>query len=74
MHLGLILLQIYLFISILRDLQFQAKNPCVNQITDECEKDLQLLFGIIFKAMRGMSFNAIAFWLLTHIYNNDTWP
>jgi hypothetical protein len=60
------------FLSRLRNLQVRAKSRRLIPITDNCQRDLELMINIIKIAHTGMSMNIIDYRRPTHIYRSDS--
>jgi hypothetical protein len=73
-HVGMAIPFIHHFLSRLRDLQVWAKSRQSIPITNECQKDLELMINIIKIAHDGISMNIIVYRWLMHIYCSDSCP
>ena len=67
-NMGLIMCQIYHFLSRLRELHKRAKNRRTIKINDRCIKDLELIIYFLDKASKGVDINLLAYRKPTHIY------
>jgi hypothetical protein len=73
-HLGMAIPFVHHFLSRLHDLQVWAKSRRLIPITNNCQRDLELMINIIKIAHDGISMNIIVYRRPTHIYHSDSCP
>ena len=70
----MILLQVYHFLSRVRDLMWRAKNRRSIKLNSDCAEDLELMLKFLGRARTGVSMNLVAYRLPTHIFISDACP
>ncbi len=73
-HLRMAIPFVHHFLSRLHDLQVWAKSRQLIPITDNCQRDLELMINIIKIAHNDISMNIIVYRHLTHIYHSYSCP
>ncbi len=73
-HLGMAIPFVHQFLSRLCNLQVWAKSRRLIPITNNCQRDLELMINIIKIAHNSISMNIIVYPHPTHIYRSDSCP
>jgi len=73
-NIGVIMCQIFHFLSRLRTLHARAKNRRKIVINESCMSDLKLMLYFLKKANEGIDMNMLAYRKPTHIYRLDACP